>query len=58
MKKLEEYDILDCPYCDKPCNPVKEKANGVVVYQKHTCSFGGGTSEFQFSIDVNGDLIE
>ena len=48
-----DYDILECPRCDKKCKPtaVSEKIN---VSYKHVCIDGSYT----FKIDVNGDLVE
>lgn len=53
-KKLD-YDILECPECEKPCKPVKELKNGTVVYETHECE---NSDEHSFSIDVEGNLVE
>jgi|GEM_PF-4590455 len=51
----KSYDKLECPVCDKLCNPVKVKKNGTVVYENHECD---NSDDFHFEIDVNGDLVE
>lgn len=54
MNRYLEYDILECPVCDKPCKPVKVKKNGTVVYQTHECNSG----DYHFEIDIEGNLVE
>lgn len=52
---LKDYDNLECPYCDKVCKPSKVLKDGTCVYQKHECKH---SSNYQFKININGDLID
>ena len=54
MAKKLDYDILECPDCDRKCKPVKVLKNGTVVYEKHQCNNG----DHSFRIDIDGDLVE
>lgn len=50
---IKDFDVLDCPMCDKPCKPVRVSKNYVVTYERHDCT--GGNSRY-FSINETGEL--
>lgn len=56
----EGFDILECPICEKKCEPDAERRDGTIVYQRHFCK---GKHDLigeirSFEINANGDLVE
>jgi formylmethanofuran dehydrogenase subunit B len=51
----EDFPNLECPLCNKVCEPVRVSKKYTVTYKRHDCT--GGNSRY-FSIAENGELYQ